>query len=240
MSYTNSTSATAAPSAGPSTGSSSPGSGGRSTSSNVPSEVLVHWLVIGQLCILALCFIAVFPRAIARFSTYAEWTRGLFLTRGPPAMYNISVRRAQREYKEKGPMYNVDLEGSEESFQSKPMGAMKPYAYPVEIAHSLPSRVRSFASVTHPISSFFMRSVSGVAIGNILLVIAYFAAIGALSFYQREPFSRPGRSGLIAVSQIPAVYAFASKGNLAGMLLGMGYERVCSHLFQPMLFLHSL
>ena len=211
----------------PPTGS-SPGSGGRpSSSGTISTEVLVHWLVIGQLCILALCFLAVFPRAIARFSTYAEWTRGLFFTKGPPAPYRISPI-VQREYKEKGTLYNVELADSEESFQrTKSTKTIMPHLDPTETARSLPSRIRSFASITHPISSFFMKSVvPGVALGNALLVIAYFAAIGFITFYQTEPFSRPKRLGVIAVSQIPAVFAFASKGNLAGMLLGMGYEKV--------------
>lgn len=230
MDYANPSATAPSPSSSgnPSSHSSGGGSGGRT--GNVSTDVLVHWLVIGQLCILALCFLTVFPRAIARFSTYAEWTRGLLLTKGPPIPFRISP--PLRVQQEKGGLYDdVNLDASEESFgYIKSTKSFKVHADPTENTQSLPSRIRSFTSLVHPLSSFFCKPVvPGVALGSVLLVLAYFGAIGFITVYQSEPFTRPKRLGVIAVSQMPAVFTFASKGNLAGMLLGIGYEKVRIH-----------
>ena len=152
------------------------------------------------------------------------------MTSGPPTSYRASPRRRREAFKEKAPVYEIDLNGSEESFErTKSIKTMKRELDAGDATGSPPSRVRSLASMLHPLSSVFMKRVtSGVALGNVLLVVAYFAAIGFIAFYQAEPFTKPKRLGLIAVSQVPAVFAFASKGNLAGMLLGVGYEKVRS------------
>lgn len=210
------------------------GSGSQQSSSGtVSSEVLASWLVIGQVCIFALCFIAVFPRAMARFSTYAEWKRGLLLTTRPPISSRGSAQRRREAFKEKSAVYEIDLNGSEDSFErTKSIKTMRRELDVGDVMSAPPSRVRSLASMLHPLSSLLMKRVApGAALGNILLVIAYFAVIGFIAFYQTEPFTKPKRLGLVAVSQIPAVFAFASKGNLAGMLLGMGYEKVCTKFF---------
>lgn len=55
---------------------------------------------------------------------------------------------------------------------------------------------------------------------------SYTAAILYAAFYRANPFSSPKRSVFIIASQIPFLYALATKNDIIGLLVGVGYDGV--------------
>lgn len=68
----------------------------------------------------------------------------------------------------------------------------------------------------------------GMDVGKALVLVCYFGILLYGTFYKSNVFSNAVRTGYLAVSQIPVVVVLGTKNNVIGMLLGMGYERVCT------------
>ena len=82
-------------------------------------------------------------------------------------------------------------------------------------------------SFRHPAASFTQyRVVGNYTVVQVLLMAGYAAVIFYVAFYRSNPFSAPKRIGWVIASQIPFVYAFATKNNVIGLLVGVGYEKV--------------
>ena len=82
-------------------------------------------------------------------------------------------------------------------------------------------------SLRHPAASFMQyRVLEKYTIVQVLLIAGYTAAVFFAAFYQSNPISKPHRTGWVVASQIPFVYAFATKNNVIGLLVGVGYEKV--------------
>jgi len=85
------------------------------------------------------------------------------------------------------------------------------------------------------------------SIGEVLIAGGYGAILASLSAYKSNIFSDPGRTGVVAMSQIPLVFFFAARNNFLGFVLGDMYEKVrldqclCSALSQSQTnFLRSI
>lgn len=80
----------------------------------------------------------------------------------------------------------------------------------------------------HPAACFMQcRIVGHYTVVQVFLMAGYSGAILYASFYASNVFSHPKRIGWVITSQIPFVYAFATKNNVIGLLSGVGYEKVC-------------
>jgi hypothetical protein len=64
------------------------------------------------------------------------------------------------------------------------------------------------------------------SIGEVLIAGGYGAILASLSAYKSNIFSDPGRTGVVAMSQIPLVFFFAARNNFLGFVLGDVYEKV--------------
>lgn len=103
------------------------------------------------------------------------------------------------------------------NFQSKekPAAELEPRHFPMH------------RSLRHSAISFMQYRFPGnYTVMQVLLMAGYFAAMCYAAFYKLNPFSNSIRVGLVVVSQIPFVYAFATKNNVIGLLVGVGYEKV--------------
>ena|SRR5882762_1744788 len=90
-----------------------------------------------------------------------------------------------------------------------------------------PYHVRTFSSILYPITSILRRRpLPGFSIGQALILGIYSAILNYLTMYMSSIFTDPKRTGFVGMSQIPFVFAFATKNNLLGMLAGFGYEKV--------------
>ncbi|KAG8221551.1 ferric reductase like transmembrane component-domain-containing protein [Butyriboletus roseoflavus] len=82
-------------------------------------------------------------------------------------------------------------------------------------------------SLRHPAASFMQyRVLENYTAVQVLLMAGYTAAVFYAAFYGSNPFTDPSRSGWVIASQIPFVYALATKNNLIGLLVGVGYEKL--------------
>ena len=196
-----------------------------------PDEVLVFWLNIGLLGAVGVLFLAFLPRAIGRFCNFTEWTRGLLLRTGsnpgPMSQPNGTHYRNDSTYSF----------GEVSSDHSSTLADHNPYGPSGKEWSSLPSgrgnvvhptHVRSFATVMHPLSKFFIHPMApNQTSGKFFLTLGYIVAVSVIAFKDAPgPLPDPNRLGYIAISQIPVVVALAAKNNAIGMLLGKGYERV--------------
>ena len=84
-----------------------------------------------------------------------------------------------------------------------------------------------YFSLRHPAASFLQYRILGKhTIIQVFLMAGYTAAVVFAAFYKSNPFFKPNRAGWVVASQLPFVYAFATKNNVIGLLVGVGYEKV--------------
>ncbi|KAL4078074.1 hypothetical protein J3A83DRAFT_4087325 [Scleroderma citrinum] len=90
-----------------------------------------------------------------------------------------------------------------------------------------PEAAPIFFLLNNVISSGLSRRVNGrLSVAQVFVMIAYSAGILVALNFRCQIFSYSPRSGWIIVSQIPFLYAFGTKNNLAGYLTGSGYEKL--------------
>jgi len=77
-----------------------------------------------------------------------------------------------------------------------------------------------------------MRIAPGFSFGQLLILLAYLGTLVYGVFHNSNVLLDQSRTGWIAVSQYPFIYAFAQKNNLIGAFLGLGYEKVCGLISQ--------
>ena len=68
--------------------------------------------------------------------------------------------------------------------------------------------------------------LAGFSVGRAIIWSLYGATLVFLVLYNSNMFTDPGRTGFVAMSQIPFVFAFAMKNNVFALLIGVGYMKV--------------
>ncbi|KAG1732109.1 ferric reductase like transmembrane component-domain-containing protein [Suillus lakei] len=92
---------------------------------------------------------------------------------------------------------------------------------------SLPPHVRAWSSRVPTFANILRYRLDvGFSLGQALVLVIYSAALVYPGFFKSNPFADPLRTGFVAMSQIPVVYLLATKNNLLGMFLGLGYEKL--------------
>ncbi|KAI9459071.1 ferric reductase like transmembrane component-domain-containing protein [Boletus coccyginus] len=91
-----------------------------------------------------------------------------------------------------------------------------------------PRHLPMYLSLRNPAASFLQYRVLGNhTVVQVLLVALHTAGVFYVAFADsNNPFVEPGRIGWVIASQIPFVYAFATKNNVIGLLVGVGYEKL--------------
>lgn len=199
-------------------------------------------------------FILGIPRALARFMRANEWT-GFMLRKVEPKRpvrvlqrggtkdsgrsgrsgksYGGKERMNEKEYaNEKG---GRDEKGrgergkrefaSDDSHTLVAHGSSRRPRRPVKTCY--PPHVQAWATNVPPVARILRYRVSpGLSLAQFLLLGGYFLVLFVISFHRSNPFEDTLRTGFVAMSQVPVVYAFAAKNNVVGWLLGVGYEKV--------------
>lgn len=186
-------------------------------------------LIFGIILIFTL---ASLPRAYARLSRRSEWSQGHFLrsiTPLPATTPRFNPTRPPLAPVE--PESFVDLDHGNSSTACAPL--------PSEHQNSLMHVVNEKALPKHPnhgpaASSIWHHAAfvldyrvhENYSVNQVLLILVYIIIIFYVSFYQSDPFTDPHRAGFVIASQIPFVYALATKNNIIGMMVGVGYEKL--------------
>jgi hypothetical protein len=90
-----------------------------------------------------------------------------------------------------------------------------------------PHVLNHVASLRPMLKLMHARVNTGVPFSHVLVMAIWIGAVVFPAFYMTNAFTDPKRFGYITASQLPFVYAFGTKNNIVGTLLGIGYEKVC-------------
>lgn len=91
----------------------------------------------------------------------------------------------------------------------------------------LPTHMASWSTMVPPVANFFRKTIRpGLSIGKAIIISTYFGIIMYAGLHKSNPFTDPVRAGFVAVSQLPVVIMLATKNNILGMLISVGYEQV--------------
>lgn len=206
-----------------------------------PSTLVYH---LDMFLLIVILVFATFnaPRAIARFAHRSEWLQGHIL-------YSVTLKRKPRANVDTRSIYmhsdpqraalNLDG-GSSDAMHTQNV----PY-FPSQSTHdekALPPRpltivaptltqptwhMPMLSSLMHPISSLLHSRVhDNYSLGQVLLMAGYGVVMLYVGLYRSSPFVDFNRSAWVAVSQLPFVYVLATKNNVIGILVGVGYEKV--------------
>jgi len=200
----------------------------------VPNNLSDASLVFG-VCLFVMAIIVIFmviriPRFLALFGTSSEWIDGFILRHVPVYHPRRVLHRKRQAYpppalKESkfvgGSLDDISKHSypSERSLLSKEQVRETRKRYPPHIP-SLPKSLRPL------LKPFRMRISLGFSFGQLLLLAAYLGILLYATINKSNIFLDQSRTGWIAVSQYPFVYAFAQKNNFIGVFLGFGYEKV--------------
>jgi ferric-chelate reductase len=175
------------------------------------------------------CFVLFrLPRVIARLSRAMSWTHGHVLRsvrrRRPKNGRQLAAGYSMGDIPSEGGMdfasdYSHSLYTPEYVAQRQKLKRAR-LSYPPHVA-SCPAFARAFVPILR------YRITPGFSFGQLLVLSVYFSILLYVAFLESNPFTDSLRSGYIAMSQLPVVFTFAAKNSIAGMLLGMSYEKVC-------------
>lgn len=206
---------------------------------------LVYQLDIFLLIVILVFTVFSAPRAIARFARPSEWSQGyclrsITLSRQPRIDLNTNSI-----YLNSDPQTAVlDLDGgSTENVHSQSVPYLPSHSthdekalppHPRPLATLVPSSTQQtwhmpmLSSLLPPVAGLLHRRVhENYSLGQILLMAGYSIVILYAGLYQSNPFVDPDRSGWVCVSQLPFIYVLSTKNNVIGMLVSVGYEKVC-------------
>ncbi|KAF9223191.1 hypothetical protein BS17DRAFT_782514 [Gyrodon lividus] len=206
----------------------------------VSDDTLVYHLDIFIFGIILIFALFNAPRAVARFAHRSQWLQGHLLRsvtlRSKPRI-NLNTNSIYLHSDPHKSVLDVDG-GSTESFtayetlphlpsRSVPRFNEKGLPPLPTAATGQPWHLPMLSSFMYPIASFLSHRVhQGYSVAQVLLMTGYTAIIFYAGFYKSNPFTDPLRAGWVVTSQIPFVYAFATKNSLIGILAGVGYEKL--------------
>ena len=172
------------------------------------------------------------PRAYARLSRKSGWT-GFTIYSKPqsqlgPSKVQIASNPVYMESKKEITEEPADGNGSVESFtEYNALPALPKSTIPISDTNG-PRHIPSLSTLIHPVAAILDHRVhDGYSIGQVLIMLCWLAVLFYVSFYKAPSlFYNSERLGFVAVSQVPFVYILATKNNVLGTLVGVGYEKL--------------
>lgn len=195
-------------------------------------QALVYHVNLLFIAMLAVFALARLPRAIALFGTANEWLNGYFLR-------HVQLRPAQRRvaaHNDGYPPASSKERPSANQWSSD--DSHIPYTHAqrlnekgVPIAMRFPPHMAACMKPLRPLlTPLRSRIAPGFSVAQFMILAVYFYSLVYAGFYRSNIFTSPTRTGWVAISQLPFVFAFAQKNNVLGSVLGYGYEKVSSNM----------
>ncbi|KAH9482731.1 Ferric/cupric reductase transmembrane component B [Psilocybe cubensis] len=212
------------------------GSPGRSTGSptgagagiEVDSEMLMFHVNIVCLILLGVLTLVRLPHAFGLFSS-KEWLGSQFLRQ---VSTRPTVRRlaTQDIYSPtstpKGRGYTGYGSSDDSHMYAQPALRLTEKGTPTTIRFPTNIPVTWFMTLRPILSPLRSRVMPGFSVAQAFVVVMYFYAMVYAVFFQSNIITDSNRTGWIAVSQLPLVFAFAQKNSIPGGLIGYGYEKL--------------
>ncbi|KAG1742968.1 hypothetical protein EDD22DRAFT_920424 [Suillus occidentalis] len=166
------------------------------------------------------------PRAVARFSRAAEWRYGHILRAIPlqrrtpkPPMRSIQSPSSSSPAADNLTSDESHTFHSEAHLIRHPAAKEEGWSLPPHIC-AWSSRIPTFANILR------YRLDIGFSLGQALVLVIYTAVLVYAGFLKSNVFEDPLRTGFVAMSQIPVVFLLATKNNILGIFLAVGYEKL--------------
>lgn len=218
----------------------------------VDPDTLVFHIDIFIVALVTVFALSTLPRALARFSSAAEWRHGHILRSIRLGSGRLRGLRTLISYpqdpRDPGPSNEKDFSPQTAGFATSSGHEPPREGVTSEESHTyfshtnllrhastrtlgpvskLPPHVRTWSAIIPPIGGFLRQRLdAGFSLGQALILGVYAAVLVYASFLRSNPFTDPVRMGFVAMSQIPVVYVLGTKNNVVGMCVGMGYEKV--------------
>ena len=164
------------------------------------------------------------PRAVARLSRATEWKRGLFLygpTKSAPGSGSGTTSERKEEAEARGTTGSYGGGQSSNATLRLISSGIRPEGTPP------PKRMPSWSARCPGIAWVLgTRVIPGYSVGRVSLLLAWLGVMLYAGLHDSNPFSDPGRAGIVVVGQLPLVFVLGTKNNVVGTLIGQGYERV--------------
>lgn len=225
-----STTATNATTAAPATAAgAAAAAGGQALTSD---ESLVYTVDLFLAILIGIFILARLPRAFALFGSPKEWRNGHFIrsvttrvsfTTG--GIYPLTLGSTSKE------SYKSDGWSSDDSHipYTRPQQSQRFDDKGLPVANIVPPHIAACPRPLRPFLTLLrMRVGPGFSVGQFIIIAIYFFCVAYASFFHSNIFTDQTRTGWVAVSQLPVVFAFAQKNNVIGSILGYGYEKVRS------------
>ncbi|KAF8452850.1 hypothetical protein L210DRAFT_2059386 [Boletus edulis BED1] len=182
------------------------------------------------------------PRAISRFAHRSEWLQGHILR-------SVKLARKSRiNLNTRSICLHSDPQKAALDLDDDRTDAMHLQSIPYLLSQSthfdkeLPPRPLStvapvstqrtwhmpmLSSLIHPVSSLLHKRVhENYSLGQVLLMAGYGVVVLYAGLHRSDPFVDFVRSGWVSTSQLPFIYVLATKNNVIGLLVGVGYEKL--------------
>ncbi|KAF9465886.1 hypothetical protein BDZ94DRAFT_1188404 [Collybia nuda] len=187
------------------------------------AEVLVFHATLFLLAIIALLVLLSAPRALARLWRTSEWCNGHFLRKGTYRRPTSIVRH----YPDPPSSSKEVASDDSHTLYTHTKHAERINDKDTSVILSYPPHVASCPRFLRPlVAPLRTRVAIGFSIAQGLTISLYSCILIYAAFYKSSPFTDPIRTGWVAIAQLPFVFAFATKNNVLGTFLGMGYERL--------------
>lgn len=198
----------------------------------INQAMLVYHLDIGLICFAGLIILLALPRMLARLSRLSAWAEGtifrrvtiaspLFLTQrfDPSKFVSTDEVDVEKDF------VNVDVTSS--GTHSDTAVNWSTSTLNVSAVNGPPVYMPSWSTL-FPWAYFVLSSKvrPGYSLGYCIILLAYTAVVMYVSLVDVDLFSSPSRLGWVAASQIPVIFILATKNNVLGTLIGMGYEKL--------------
>lgn len=188
------------------------------------AEALVFHATLFLLAVIALVAGFRLPRALARFWKASEWSSGHFLRSGS---YRRSSSTFVQSYPDAYPPPKEAASDESHTLYSHAKHAERLNSKGMPLILSYPPHVTSCPRfLRSPLAPLRSRIAPSFSLAQVLVLLFYSCILIYAAFYKSSPFTDPLRTGWVAIAQLPFVFSFASKNNVLGMFLGLGYEKV--------------
>ncbi|KAL0065866.1 hypothetical protein AAF712_007170 [Marasmius tenuissimus] len=190
------------------------------------SQTLICHIDIFLLALVVPLILYRLPRIIARLWRFSEWSTGHWLCK--KSIVEHPTRRATlQESLPEGKDLSTNDDHTMTMEQCTTAERVSDKGTPVHLDY--PPHVASSAKLLRPFVKVLRSRVSpGISVLHGCITAIYLSVLAFPAFYKTNPFTDSVRFGWITVGQLPFVFLFATKNNLLGLLIGVGYEKVCA------------
>ncbi|KZT71031.1 hypothetical protein DAEQUDRAFT_744515 [Daedalea quercina L-15889] len=179
------------------------------------------------LCVAGLFVLLALPRAVARFMRMSEWFAGCFFRFVEIPRVGPSTTRSGAL----GLSFSEKIEASDAGTESVYSRSDDTHSINMAVGSGAPKNPPMYIPAWSTLFPNGARVLStklrpGYSLGQVMLMMGYFAAFAYATFFDVNLFESPTRFGYVAVSQLPVIYVMATKNNVLGTLLGVSYEKL--------------